>query len=92
MVLATALVVAPVLPSVALAAPVSAKAPAAVAYKNCTDLNRVYKGGVAKVGVKYNKVSGANRAFKTAPVWSTALYNKNAGLDRDKDGVACEKG
>lgn len=71
---------------------VDAGGPKIVAYKNCTALNKVHKGGVAKAGVKYNKVSGKNRAFKVKPVISTALYKKNTKLDRDKDGVACEKG
>lgn len=60
-------------------------------FKNCKALNKVYKGGVAKAGVKYNKVSGKNRAFKVKPKSSTALYKANKKLDRDKDGIACEK-
>jgi len=71
---------------------VASKAPKVVTYKNCTALQKKYKGGVAKAGVKYNKVSGKNKAFKVKPYSSTALYNANKKLDRDKDGIACEKG
>jgi len=61
-------------------------------YANCAALNKVYKGGVAAAGVKYNTVAGTKRPFRVKPLTSTALYKKNTHLDRDKDGVACEKG
>lgn len=79
---------APVVGSVAASHVVVAKVKV---FKNCTQLNKVYKGGVAKASVKYNKVSGKNRAFKVKPKSSTALYKANKKLDRDKDGIACEK-
>ncbi|MFT4213239.1 MAG: excalibur calcium-binding domain-containing protein [Microbacterium sp.] len=60
-------------------------------YKNCTALHKAYPGGVAKAGVTHNKVSGKKRAFTVKPKTSTALYKANKKLDRDKDGVACEK-
>jgi len=69
--------------------------PAAAKYKfkNCTALNKVYPHGVGKSNAR-DKVRG-----KTKPVTSfkrsTSLYKKIVGyrhdLDRDKDGVACEK-
>ncbi|BDV30862.1 excalibur calcium-binding domain-containing protein [Microbacterium terricola] len=61
-------------------------------FKNCTELNKVYKGGVAKKGVKSNMVSGKPKPFKVKPKIDTALYNANKNKDRDKDGIACEKG
>jgi len=90
-------------PSVASAAPmpaasvsatrvVPAAKPVIKKFANCTALNKVHKGGVAKAGVKYNKVSGKNKTFKVKPTFSTALYNANSKMDRDKDGIACEKG
>ncbi|MFE6994941.1 excalibur calcium-binding domain-containing protein [Microbacterium sp. NPDC057659] len=95
-VVAGALLIAPVATASAAAAAapggVSSAAVRVVGYKNCTALNKVYKGGVAKAGVKYNKVNGKNRAFKVKPMINTALYNANRKLDRDKDGIACEKG
>jgi hypothetical protein len=69
--------------------------PAAAKYKfaNCTALHKVYPHGVGKSNAR-DKVRG-----KTKPVTSfkrsTSLYKKIVGyrsdLDRDKDGVACEK-
>lgn len=68
----------------ALAAKVTAKK-----FKNCTALNKTYKHGVARKNAK-DKVTG-----KSKPVTNfkkhDALYRANAHLDRDKDGVACEK-
>ena len=59
-------------------------------YKNCTQLRKTYKGGVAKPGVKGNKVGSKIKPFKIKPKFSTTLYKKNRHLDRDKDGIACE--
>jgi hypothetical protein len=67
--------------------------PSAVKYKfkNCTALNKVYAHGVGKSGAK-DKTSGK---AVTDFVHSTSLYKKvikyRKGLDRDKDGIACEK-
>lgn len=74
------------------AARTSASRESAASYVNCTALTKVYKNGVAKAGVKYNKVSGVNRAFKYKPYYSTAIYTANVKLDGDKDGIACERG
>lgn len=65
-------------------------AAAPMLYKNCTNLNRKYPHGLGK--------SGANDRTSDTPVTnfkhSTKLYNLamsyNRGLDRDKDGIACE--
>ncbi|MED4977186.1 excalibur calcium-binding domain-containing protein [Weizmannia sp. FSL K6-0777] len=56
-------------------------------YKNCKGLNKDYKGGVAKNSKVKNK--GGKTHYK--PYVSTALYNANHKLDRDKDGIACER-
>ena len=60
-------------------------------YKNCTNLNKRYPHGVGKLHAR-DKTSGQPVTnFRR----STTLYNRamsfNKGLDRDKDGVACEK-
>ncbi|MDT4992383.1 MAG: hypothetical protein QOH97_2275 [Actinoplanes sp.] len=73
--------------SVAVASP--ADAATATKYKNCTALQKKYKHGVAKKGAK-DKVSGSTKPVTTFTV-NTAVYNANKNLDRDKDGVACEK-
>ena len=75
----------------------SAAAVAAKHYKNCTALNKDYKHGVGRKGA-HDKTSGT--PVKTFKV-STKVYKMNNGprdsstgeydLDRDNDGVACEK-
>ena len=62
---------------------------AAKAYKNCTELNKTYKHGVGKKGAK-DKVRGTTKPVTNFTV-SNTVYAKNTKLDRDKDGVACEK-
>jgi hypothetical protein len=59
---------------------------AAKVFKNCTELNKVYPGGVAKPGA-VNK----GGATKNEPTIDAGLYKANIKSDRDKDGIACEK-
>lgn len=59
---------------------------AAKVFKNCTELNKVYPGGVALPGA-FN--SGG--VTKKEPKFDKALYIANRKSDRDKDGIACEK-
>jgi len=60
-------------------------------YKNCTNLNQRYRHGLGKRFAR-DKTSGTP---VTNFYRSTLLYNRamsyNKGLDRDKDGIACEK-
>lgn len=76
----------------ATAVPASA-APAPKSYKNCTELNKVYPHGVGLRGAR-DKTTG--KPVTTFRVDKT-LYNLNDGgfrqydLDRDNDGIACEK-
>ncbi len=58
----------------------------AKAFKNCTELNMKYPGGVAMPGA-INK----GGATKLEPKYSKKLYKANKKSDRDKDGIACEK-
>ena len=70
------------------AAPDSAEAKAKVkTYKNCTELNKDYKGGVAKSSSVKNK--GGKTKYK--PHVAKDLYEANKKSDRDKDLIACEK-
>ena len=71
-------------------------APSPRSYKNCTELNKVYPHGVGKSGAR-DKTSG--KPVTTFRVNST-VYSYNDGakrrigeydLDRDNDGIACEK-
>ncbi len=59
---------------------------AAKKFKNCTELNKVYPGGVAKPGAV-----NQGGATKNQPTVNAALYKANIKSDRDKDGIACEK-
>lgn len=56
-------------------------------YKNCAALHQARRYGVAK------SAKAADKQVNTGhyrPFVSLALYNANSGLDRDKDGTACE--
>jgi hypothetical protein len=67
------------------AAPMPAKGKV---FKNCTALNKAYPHGVAlKKGVKDKTKGKAVRTYKV----NTLVYKANKRLDRDKDGIACEK-
>lgn len=71
----------------ASAASVSA---AAKKYPNCAALNKVHPAGVGVPGAR-DKVSGGGKPV-TNYTRDTAVYKANrAELDRDKDGIACEK-
>ena len=69
----------------ALSATPSSQAAAKV-FKNCTELNKVYPGGVALPGAV-----NAGGATKKEPKYDKALYTANKKSDRDGDGIACEK-
>jgi hypothetical protein len=55
-------------------------------FKNCTELNKLYPGGVALPGAV-----NAGGETKKEPKYDKALYTANKKSDRDKDGIACEK-
>ena len=55
-------------------------------FKNCTELNKVYPGGVALPGA-----INSGGTTKKEPKFNKALYIANKKSDRDKDGIACEK-
>ena len=55
-------------------------------FKNCTELNKVYPGGVALPGA-----INAGGTTKKKPKYNKTLYKANKKSDRDKDGIACEK-
>lgn len=84
-----------VVATLVLAAPASSAvqrtARVPIGYWNCTQLHKKYPHGVGKVNAR-DKTSGEPvTTFKR----SNALYARamaaNRGLDRDKDGIACEK-
>jgi len=55
-------------------------------FKNCTELNKVYPGGVALPGA-----INTGGMTKLAPKFDKKLYEANKKPDRDKDSIACEK-
>jgi hypothetical protein len=59
---------------------------AAKVFTNCTELNKMYPGGVAMPGA----INSGGLTKKT-PKYNKALYMANQKSDRDKDGIACEK-
>ena len=77
---------------VSLASPAEAATPK---FKNCTALNAMYPGGVAKSAKVKNtkKVRGKTVPAKSSrkPKVSNSLYNANKRLDRDKAGIVCER-
>jgi uncharacterized membrane protein len=76
--------------ALSLTALVATSAPAEAApvkYKNCKALNSVYKHGVGRSGAKDHTSGKRVTTFKR----STTLYKANKRLDRDRDGIACEK-
>jgi opacity protein-like surface antigen len=71
----------------ALAATAAIAAPADASarhFRNCTAMHKVYPHGIAK-----------SRAAARAHGWeakvSASLYKANKRMDRDRDGVACER-
>lgn len=59
-------------------------------FANCTQLHQVYPHGVGKVGA-HDKGKGKNFRPVTTFKRDNALYQANRKLDRDNDGIACEK-
>jgi len=68
-------------------------APAADAgsiYRNCTALHTKWKHGVGKQ-YAHDHTSGVPvRNFYHSTYWYSVAQRHNSGLDRDKDGIACE--
>ena len=81
-----------VVPADSALAPVTAVAKAKK-YKNCTALHKKYKHGVKKSSSTKDVVrSNGNTTKKSSKAKvSKALYKANKKLDRDKDGIACER-
>lgn len=56
-------------------------------FSNCTELNKVYPGGVSKSAKSVNK----GGKTKQTPTVNLKVYNENKSKDRDGDGIACER-
>jgi hypothetical protein len=68
------------------AVPASASVPIRT-FRNCTAMHKVYPHGVGKRGA-HDHTSGrpVTNFFR-----NNRLYAANTSLDRDRDGIACEK-
>ncbi|MEN3303849.1 MAG: hypothetical protein V7603_51 [Micromonosporaceae bacterium] len=71
------------------AAPAQAAAAKPESFANCTLLQARYKHGVGRPGAR-DRVRGSTKPVTTFKV-DRKLYYANIRLDRDGDGVACEK-
>lgn len=61
--------------------------PLPVKYKNCAAMYKVFSGGIAKSTNSRNR--GAKLKFK--PEVNSRVFELNKALDRDKDGLVCER-
>jgi hypothetical protein len=77
----------------------AAGAPAATSipylWQNCTHVHTKYRHGVGKLGA-HDKTSGTpvTTFYRSTRLYNIAMsYNRERGydLDRDHDGIACEK-
>jgi hypothetical protein len=59
--------------------------------KNCTALNARYHHGVGKVGARDHTSETPVTTFKRSNLIYATAMTHNRGLDRDKDGIACEQ-
>lgn len=75
------------LASTIVTAPMYTADAAPVKFKNCKELNKTYAGGIAKDA----KVRNKGGKTKYTPTVSSEIYKNHTKLDRDKDGIACER-
>jgi hypothetical protein len=69
----------------------TAEAAAPPLYKNCTNLNKRYPHGVGKLLARDKAAGEPVTNFKRSTRLYLVAMSYNKGLDRDKDGIACEK-
>ena len=77
---------------IVLAAPASAtRQVIPIKWKNCTIVNKRFPHGVGKLRA-HDKTTGTpvTNFRRSTALYLTAMHY-NRGLDRDKDGIACEK-
>ncbi|MCU1594628.1 MAG: hypothetical protein JWO12_2020 [Frankiales bacterium] len=73
-------------------APSTASATIPAVYKNCTNLNKTYPHGLGQTTARDHVTSGRPvTTFTKSNARFAAAMKANAGLDRDKDHIACEK-
>jgi len=60
-------------------------------WKNCTVVNKRYPHGVGKLRAHDKTTGDPVTNFKRSTTLYLTAMRYNRGLDRDKDGIACEK-
>jgi hypothetical protein len=60
-------------------------------WKNCTQVNKRYPHGVGRLGARDRTSGEPVRTFRRSNLLYRTAMRYNRGLDRDKDGIACEK-
>ena len=60
-------------------------------YKNCTNLNKRYPHGIGKAHARDHTAGKPVTNFVRSDRLYRIAMSYNRGLDRDKDGVACER-
>lgn len=60
-------------------------------FANCTALNAVYEGGVTATAGTVNMSAGRVKSTRYPISVDAAVYTAHTKLDRDKDGIACER-
>ena len=75
-----------------LAAPaVGATARVPALYKNCTALNKKYAHGLGRANARDRTTGTPVTNFARSTRLYRVAMSYNRGLDRDRDGIACEK-
>jgi len=59
--------------------------------KNCTALNKKYPHGLGRANARDRTSGDPVTNFKRSQKLYNLAMSYNRGLDRDKDGIACEK-
>jgi len=60
-------------------------------HKNCAALNRKYPHGLGRANARDRTSGDPVTNFKRSTKQYKLAMSYNRGLDRDKDGIACEK-
>jgi len=60
-------------------------------YRNCAALNKRYPHGVGRLKARDHSTGTPVTTFKRSDRLYRLALSYNRGLDRDKDGIACEK-
>src|SRR5690242_20528151 len=68
-----------------------AAAGALAPYSNCTSVHKAYPHGIGRANARDHTSGAPVTTFKRSDRLYRIWMSYNSGLDRDKDGIACEK-